>query len=109
MRWIKKRLSEIKTKFKQNEPVPVDINKLVQNAVKLILSEEEINIVPTYQDGIPTIYIDENKIRSVICNLLSNALAAISKSNRKNGQISVITDVITLNRIQYIQVSIEDR
>ncbi|NEO57294.1 MAG: GAF domain-containing protein [Okeania sp. SIO3B5] len=108
LRWIRERLSEINTQFKKNESVPVNINKLVYNAVRLILSEEEIKVDPNYQDGIPIIYIDENKIKSVICNLLSNALAAISKSNRKNGKISVITDVITLDQIQYIQVSIED-
>ncbi|NET16973.1 MAG: GAF domain-containing protein [Okeania sp. SIO1H6] len=108
LRWITERLSEIKTQFKQNQSVPVEINKLVQDGVRLILSEEEIKVVQTYQDGIPIIYIDEKKIKSVICNLLSNALAAISKSNKKNGQISVITDVIILDRIQYIQVSIED-
>ncbi|OUL17874.1 hypothetical protein BV378_37630 [Nostoc sp. RF31YmG] len=109
LHWIKKRVDELKTEFKQDNSVAVEINNLIKDAVKLILSEDkEIEVIEKYDVTIPIILIDESKIRHVIYNLLSNAVVAINKSNRKNGHILVKTDIITAERIQYIQIVVED-
>ncbi len=108
LHWINSRVSEIQTEFRQDEAVPVDINELVRDAVRLILFEEKSKVAESYENNIPIISIDESKIRNVICNILSNALVSVSKSNRKMGQISIATDVVTLDCIKHIQVSIED-
>ena len=44
----------------------------------------------------------------VIYNLVNNAIAAIKRSKRKKGQLSVATSIITLNRISYIEMIIQD-
>jgi signal transduction histidine kinase len=52
--------------------------------------------------------VSEAKIKDVIYNLVSNAITAIKRTKRKKGQLSVTTSIITLNRIQYIEIIIED-
>ncbi|NET09166.1 MAG: GAF domain-containing protein [Symploca sp. SIO2B6] len=106
--WIKKRVDEVRTGFSQDHPVPIDLNTLIQDAVRVIVGEQEICLCERYDDGVPIIALDENKIRTVICNLLANALVAIGKSDKRTGKISVSTNVLTVSRIQYIQVVIED-
>ena len=52
--------------------------------------------------------MSEAKIKDVIYNLVDNAIAAIKRAKRKKGQLSVATSIVILNRIQYIEIIIQD-
>jgi signal transduction histidine kinase len=109
--WIKKRVAEISKQFRgdTDDADVVNINKLIKYVVALFVSDEpDIELLANYDEEIPEIEVSEAKIKDVIYNLVSNAITAIKRTKRKKGQLSVTTSIITLNRIQYIEIIIED-
>ncbi|MBA2750472.1 MAG: GAF domain-containing protein [Tatlockia sp.] len=109
LRWLEKRIEELQAQFRVDSPVSIEINKLVKETVKLIaLDDGDIEIEQNYNDKIPLVSLDEEKIKHIIRNLISNARIAIDKANRKKGKVSVSTGIVTSDRIQYIQIIIED-
>jgi signal transduction histidine kinase len=70
--------------------------------------EPDIELSANYDEEIPEIKVSEAKIKDVIYNLINNAIAAIKRAGRKKGKLSVATSIITLNRISYIEIIIQD-
>ena len=110
MKWIEERVTAIQKEFTPATSVPVDINNVVQEIVKAFsqLSDTNLQIIPEYKSEIPIIAINESQIKDIIFNLISNAVRAVKKDNRKIGKISVTTDIVTSDRIEYIQIIVED-
>jgi signal transduction histidine kinase len=109
--WIKKRVAEISKQFREDssDSDVVNINKSIQYVATLFVSDEpDIQLSASYDEEIPEIELSEAKIKDVIYNLVNNAIAAIKQAKRKKGQLSVATSIITLNRISYIEIIIED-
>ncbi|MGH2416324.1 MAG: ATP-binding protein, partial [Microcystaceae cyanobacterium] len=109
--WITKRVEETQLELKIDEVVSVNINQVIREVVKSFsfeFSDVDIKIEVMYDDKIPIIYIDERKIKDIISNLLSNAEKAIKKANTKKGEIAIATVIDTSERIQYIQITVED-
>lgn len=109
-KWIRRRVEEISQEFREdnNDSDIVDINKLVKYIVRLFVSDEkDIYLAENYDEDIPKIEVSEAKIKDVIYNLVNNAIAAIERV-KHNGQLSVETSIVTLNRLQYIQIMIKD-
>jgi GAF domain-containing protein/anti-sigma regulatory factor (Ser/Thr protein kinase) len=109
--WIENRVQEMREAFKttkQNLEV-VHINDIVKDVVRLFPSiKNKVNIQESYDDTIPFIEIDGDRIRDVIYNLMDNAVEAINQSNRKDKYINITTNIVRMDDIQYIQVVIED-
>lgn len=109
--WIQKRVAEISKQFRgdTDDTDVVNINKSIQYVATLFVSDEpDIELSVNYDEGIPEIEVSEAKIKDVIYNLVNNAIAAIKRAGRKKGKLSVATSIITLNRIQYIEIIIQD-
>jgi signal transduction histidine kinase len=109
--WIKRRVAEIRKEFREgrDDADVVNINESIQYVAVLFVSDEpDIELWANYDDEIPEIELSEAKIKDVIYNLVNNAISAIKRTNRKKGKLSVATSIITLNRIQYIEMTIED-
>jgi signal transduction histidine kinase len=109
--WIKKRVAEISEQFREDstDSDVVNINKSIKYVATLFVSDEpDIELSANYYDEIPEIEVSEAKIKDVIYNLVNNAIAAIKRAGRKKGQLSVATNIITLERIQYIEIIIQD-
>jgi signal transduction histidine kinase len=104
-------VAEISKEFREgrDDVNVVNINKLIKYVATLFVSDEpDIELSVNYDEGIPEIEVSEAKIKDVIYNLVNNAIAAIKRAGRKKGKLSVATSIITLNRIQYIEIIIQD-
>lgn len=58
-----------------------DINKVTKNSLKLVQNMLDVSGIQTkleLQENLPPVFIDENKIREVLVNLLTNAIYAMS-------------------------------
>ena len=58
-----------------------DINKVMKNSLKLVQNMLDVSGIKTslqLQENLPPVFIDENKIREVLVNLLTNAIHAMS-------------------------------
>jgi signal transduction histidine kinase len=108
---IERRIKQIKAQFDITSPVTIDVNSLVRDVVRyfqLDLKGKEISIEPHCYVQLPSIQAKEPDIREVVRNLIDNAVKAIRKANRKQGQITITTGIITEKRISYIQLTVED-
>ncbi len=110
MQWIEERVAEIQKEFTPATSKPVDINNVVQEIAKAFskLSDKNLQIIAKYEPSIPIIAINESQIKDIVFNLISNAVRAAKKDNKKTGKILVVTSLITLNHIEYIQIVVED-
>ena len=109
--WIKRRVAEISKQFRgdTDDADVVNMNKSIKYVATLFVSNEpDIELSANYDKDIPEIEVSEAKIKDVIYNLVNNAIAAIKRAKRKKGQLSVATSIITLNRIIYIEMIIQD-
>ena len=105
--WLEKRTKELTGLIREEEPVPVQINDLVKQVIKPLSVDNSIEFKEKY-NKIPVISVDPNKIKSVIHNLISNAIIAINKAQKKKGKISITTNVVVVKDIQKIQLVVED-
>ena len=110
MQWIEERVAEIQKEFTPATSIPVDINNVVQEIAKAFskLSDKNLQIIATYEPSIPIIAINESQIKDIVFNLISNAVRAVKKDNKKIGKISVTTSIVTSDHIDYIQIVVED-
>lgn len=109
--WIKRRVAEISKEFREgsDDANVVNINKSIKYVATLFVPDEpDIELSANYDEEIPEIELNEAKIKDVIYNLVNNAIAAIKRAKPKKGKLSVATSIITLNRIQYIEIIIQD-
>ncbi|MFM7441152.1 MAG: GAF domain-containing protein, partial [Snowella sp.] len=92
--WIQKRVAEISKQFRKDtddadDADVVNINKSIKYVVALFVSDEpDIQLSASYDEEIPEIEVSEAKIKDVIYNLVSNAIAAIKRAKPKKGQLS---------------------
>ena len=110
MQWIEERVSEIQKEFTPATSAPVDINQVVKEVVISFsqISGKNIQVSAEYESKIPMIAINESKIKDIVFNLVSNAVRAVQKANKKNSKISVKTGIVTSDRIEHIQIIVED-
>lgn len=69
------------SRTKEKDFAVADINRTVKSSLKLVQNTLDVSGIKTrleLQDDLPPVYIDENKFREVIVNLLSNAIHATS-------------------------------
>ena len=74
-----------KADFKETE-----INRVVRKTLKLVQNMLHVSGIETklsLQDGLPHVFIDENKIQEVLINLITNAIQAMSFG----GELSIAT------------------
>jgi signal transduction histidine kinase len=105
---IEKRIEEIRSEFTQDDPIPVNINKLLKDTAKSFIKPALIDLTEKYDINLPIIEVDEQKIQDVISNLISNAVSAIDNSEKKNGKIIISTETTNIDNIKYIQIVVED-
>lgn len=92
--------------------IPVDIDDVIQSVVRLFELElkgtgEQIDIVPVLSDRVPLFLAHEAEIRELVFNLVSNAIKAIRRAERKQGEVRISTGIVR-REIPYIQIAVED-
>jgi two-component system, NtrC family, sensor kinase len=73
------------SRTKEKDFTVCDINKSLKNSLKLVQNMLDISGIKTeldLQNDLPCVYIDENKIREVFVNILSNAIHATSAGDK---------------------------
>ncbi|MDY6856979.1 MAG: ATP-binding protein [Thermodesulfobacteriota bacterium] len=84
------------------------INDIIEKMILLVenkAKKKKIRIIKRYGKGLPLIFIDQEKIKQVLLNLLMNSIDAI----KADGLISVTTRLIRKrNSKSYIQIEIGD-
>ncbi|MDZ8222549.1 ATP-binding protein [Nostoc sp. ChiVER01] len=109
--FYKERVVEIQKEFEADELTSININDVIRDVIEyfsLEIREKNTKIVEKYQYGIPNVLLVKAEIKDVIYNLISNAIRAIQKIGRKNGEITISTDIDKSERITYVQISVED-
>ncbi|MGR3278552.1 GAF domain-containing sensor histidine kinase [Acaryochloris marina NIES-2412] len=107
LNWLEMRIKEIEDLVSVENPIPIQINNLINN-VLMTISSESIIIQKKLGANIPIIYANPEKFSSIIHNLISNAIIAINASTTKNGLITIYTSTIVSKDIPKIQVIVED-
>lgn len=110
---MKKMIQKLKYNqiLRSNEPLPVNVNQVIKEVLESIsfdFSDIDIELILNFDDTIPVIYIDDNKIKNIIFNLLSNASKSLQKTQRKRKIIVVETSVNALEKVQCVQITVED-
>ena len=107
LRSLEKKTEEITGLIQVEEPIPIQVNDLVKEVIKIFAFDNSIEFQEKYNE-IPVISLNPEKINTVIHNLLSNAIFAINKAQNKKGKILITTDVVVVKNIQKIQITVED-
>ncbi|MDJ0717307.1 MAG: GAF domain-containing protein [Prochloraceae cyanobacterium] len=105
--WLENRTKELKSLIRVDEPISVQINDLIKEVIETFPFDNSIEFKETYND-LPVIYVNKNKITCVIHNLISNAIVAINRTQKKKGKILITTNVVIVKDIQKIQLVFED-
>lgn len=108
MFFIEERVKTIQADSKTETIAAININDVTKQVLQSFFELIDIEFTSSFNSQIPIIEINEVKIKYIVYNLVSNAIKAIQKTNNKTGKIFVSTEIITLKRIQYIQIMIED-
>lgn len=108
LNWIERRRDEISALISERETAPVDINELIKKILRTILVDDRIKLREDYNWKIPIIAVESEKIASVVHNLLSNSIVSINQADRKQGEISIVTDIVKVNGIRKIRISVRD-
>lgn len=107
--WITNRIHDIRNQFEQVSLVRVDINRTIRDVVRYFSLDRNSNIHFNLNLGsIADIEANEADIKVVILNIVSNAIKATEVEFKKDPTITIETEVIDVDRITYIQISIED-
>lgn len=109
--WIDERVEQIQLEFQSitSVSVSVDINQVLDEIINILMFDEKsINLHKEYSNSIPIIYIDEKRIKDIFFNIISNSIYSVNQLNNKNKKISIITSITVSDRIEYIQISVED-
>ena len=96
---------------KELQFVQGDINKIIDQSIKLIqheLKQNNIQIDSQYAADLPLIDMDKNRLKQVFINLFINAVHAIKSSQRiENRAIIVKTGLIDLNDQWFVDEIVE--
>lgn len=109
--WIKTRLHTISAIFFQPSVDSVNINHVIKEVVKAFLPVQKTGAVIftfNYHSQLPNLIAEEIEIREVFFNLISNAIKAIRKAGRKQGEMIISTEVVEESHIEYVQVTVRD-
>ena len=106
--FIQDRVKTIQADSKSETITAININDVTKQVLQSFSELTDIEFISNFNSKIPIIEINEAKIKDIIFNLVSNAIKAIRETNNKTGKIFVSTKIITLKRIQYIQIMVED-
>jgi len=81
-----------------------DINRIIENVLDMLgyeFEKRQIQVVCSYSDSLPPLYIDSEKIKQVIMNILLNACQAV----RDRGRIEVATAIDRINGKVIVTIS----
>ena len=93
------------------KPEWINIDKTIDAAINLVqkkISDSDLSITTRYQPGLPTVHIDDTKIRQVISNLLSNAVDASQDVAEGQDHIVIQTQLLLDSDGPRVKVSICD-
>jgi nitrogen fixation/metabolism regulation signal transduction histidine kinase len=89
-------------------PEITDLNSLVTGVVDLFKSGySTINFDLHLDDNLPHVPADAGRLRQVINNLVKNAIEA--SSNASEAQVSVHTNLFTVDAETYVEIRVQDR
>lgn len=88
---------------------PLDVNKLVRDALKLLSSDlvnHNIAVNVELDSKLPAVFGDRVQLQQVLINLILNACEAMSKTEAKKRIIDIRTELTGMNNIE---VSVSDK
>lgn len=111
VKWLSEQIMRIDQGFGETAYVPVNVNNMIRNVAKIFSFEQQkkkIQFTFNYYPQLPEVMGSEAEVKDIIFNLFSNAVKAIQKAERKQGEIKVSTDIVESKNIRYVQVVFED-
>lgn len=108
--WVDERVKQIEEGFSRNTYTAVSINDVIRNVAQIFTFEQKkrhLQFSYSYDPNLPNIMASEAEIKDIIFNLMSNAVKAVQKAGRKQGEIKVST-TLSNEGITYIQITVED-
>ncbi len=107
---IQNALTKIDQDLHRTEHGRVDVNAVIKKILTYFSKETKgTNIKFTRELGeLPEIEANELEIKDVILNLVSNAVKAVQKAARKEGEIRVQTKIVDVEDIEYIELIFTD-
>lgn len=106
--FIKGKVNTIQANSQPENITAININYVTKQVLQSFSELIDIEFTSNFNSKIPIIEINEAKIKYIVYNLVTNAIKAIQETNNKTGKIFILTEIITLKRIQYIQITVED-
>jgi signal transduction histidine kinase len=109
--WINKRVEEIGGELKSAPHMPLNIGHIAQAVVRYFSLEtkgKDIQFSQELSPELPEIMANEDEIREIVYNLVSNAVKAVLRAGRRRGDIKVTTAVVQKQRKEFIQLTVED-
>lgn len=88
------------------QPVPVDINELLRDAVTLFRGHSDTQIVTVLEIQPVYVHADPNAMRQIFNNLLTNALAACA--GQENPEIKLRSRIVKHLGNDYVEITCED-
>jgi signal transduction histidine kinase len=103
------RITTIQKEFESDNPTPINVNDVIREVITHFETRERnITIEIDFEPDIPYIMLNQADLTDVIYSLLSNAMKAVQKANRKQGEVAVTTEISKSDGITYIQIGVED-
>jgi nitrogen fixation/metabolism regulation signal transduction histidine kinase len=89
------------SRFPAAQPVPSDLNEIVESAVKVFQGRlDGIDLQTKLAGDLPLVNVDPEHFRAVVVNLVDNAAEAMQDSNRK--QIRIVTSAPDTDSVELI-------
>jgi PAS domain S-box-containing protein len=85
----------------------VNVNEVLNEIMAFVLTHAQklhIKILTDFEKSIPDLMMIKNKIEQVFLNIIMNAFDAMPDG----GQLSIITDVVTIHRKEFLKISFKD-
>lgn len=89
----------------------VQVNGMLDRVIELIQEQTkktQIRIVTQFDQMIPPVMVDEQKLEQVFLNIVINAVEAMSNQKDKHGILTIRTQGIEKNETQFVEISFED-
>ncbi|MBA4386182.1 MAG: histidine kinase, partial [Anaerolinea sp.] len=93
-----------------DEKTPVDLNRAIDTTITVSRNEWKYvaDLVPHYDEKLPTVICSPGEINQVILNLITNAAHAIKEQIEKGVYTKGLIEIFTFAKEKYVEIHVKD-